>query len=244
MTTPQVQEILLAARNHNITELRALLREISANVQDPETGTTPLHAAIPGAQDKPNVKQPSESDSVSDTYDAHGFSTQESAQKTVKLLLENGAIWNDLDTHNETPGCLALRLGLKDLYEIMVDAGVRAEMLLNRLDGYEALSGEDDEAPAMDEGNDDSQDANDSTPALPTTAEESPDFTLQNQNYLKHPIQFQDGRILDSTDSGVMMQWETKLMQRHAELLCPRAGLRILNIGFGLGKSSLVTYAL
>ena len=52
------------------------------------------------------------------------------AAKTMKLLLENGAIWNDVDKDNETPGCLAFRLGLEELYTIMVDAGVRAEILL------------------------------------------------------------------------------------------------------------------
>ena len=45
-TDLQTQEILLAASNHDVRALRDLLRNSSANVQDPETGITPLHAAI------------------------------------------------------------------------------------------------------------------------------------------------------------------------------------------------------
>jgi protein arginine N-methyltransferase 2 len=57
----------------------------------------------------------------------------DSAVKTVKFLFKNGAIWNDLDSNGETLGCIAHRLGLKELYELCVDAGVRAEILLSRL---------------------------------------------------------------------------------------------------------------
>jgi protein arginine N-methyltransferase 2 len=32
-----------------------------------------------------------------------------------------------------------------------------------------------------------------------------------------------------------MMGWETPLMKVHADIICPRDGLRILNVGFGLG---------
>jgi protein arginine N-methyltransferase 2 len=42
----EAQMILLAASQHNLETLRTLLRTGSANVQDPETGYTPLHAAL------------------------------------------------------------------------------------------------------------------------------------------------------------------------------------------------------
>ena len=32
-----------------------------------------------------------------------------------------------------------------------------------------------------------------------------------------------------------MMGWERPLMERHAELICRRAGARVVNVGFGLG---------
>lgn len=69
----------------------------------------------------------------------------EAATQTLRLLLENGAIWNDVNIDDETPGCLAWRLKLKELYEIMVEAGVRAEMLLSRLDEYEMLRDTEEE---------------------------------------------------------------------------------------------------
>uniref|UniRef100_A0A1I8JQ03 RMT2 domain-containing protein n=1 Tax=Macrostomum lignano TaxID=282301 RepID=A0A1I8JQ03_9PLAT len=32
-----------------------------------------------------------------------------------------------------------------------------------------------------------------------------------------------------------MMAWEQPLMERHASYICPRPGLRVLNVGFGMG---------
>ncbi len=147
------QSLLEAASRHDLKSLEDLLRTVPASVQDPETGFTPLHAAISGAIQSNEVSQV---DGVSNGGPNSGDTEEEghadeAAVETVKLLLLNGAIWNDLDNKDETPGCLALRLGLKDLYNIMVDAGVRAEILLNRLDQYEQLedqqSGDDDDDP-------------------------------------------------------------------------------------------------
>jgi hypothetical protein len=42
-----------------------------------------------------------------------------------------------------------------------------------------------------------------------------------------------DGRLLDG-DLNVMMDWETPIMERSAEIICKNGG-KILNIGFGLG---------
>ncbi|KAL8799705.1 MAG: hypothetical protein Q9200_007469, partial [Gallowayella weberi] len=143
------RSLLLAASQHDLKSLRTLLRDLPASVQDPETGFTPLHAAVQGAQfvdgvisaDK-NGKHKDE-DVNGETKKVErleeGEEVEEAAIKTVKLLLEHGAIWNDLDKNDETPGCLALRLGLQNVYNIMVDAGVRAEILLSRLDEYDQL---------------------------------------------------------------------------------------------------------
>ncbi|CAG8472499.1 17534_t:CDS:2 [Acaulospora colombiana] len=58
-----------------------------------------------------------------------------------------------------------------------------------------------------------------------------------NIQYLSQPLKYsEDGtKLLDFENNGVMMGWERPLMERHAKLLCPREGLDILNIGFGLG---------
>ena len=148
----EVQSLLLASSHHDIEAMRNLLKTVSANVQDPETGFTPLHAAI-AACETTAPPSPEADETSSNTRLTNGHTEQtngtsvstekmELAAQAVRLLLQNGAIWNDLDTNNETPGCVARRLGLGKLYELMVDAGCRAEMLLNRLDEYEPLADE------------------------------------------------------------------------------------------------------
>lgn len=160
-----IQEVLLAASQHDTSKLRRLIRDNEqvgnpANVKDPETGYTPLHAAIAACEPDDNDEE-AKANGESNGVDTNGEGAQkgrssaqeklvESGLETVRALLEEGAIWNDLDLNDETPGCLARRLGLRELYEVIVDAGVRAELLLNRLDGYEALS--EDEEDEGEEG--------------------------------------------------------------------------------------------
>ena len=244
----QAQLILLAASHHNIESLRTLLRTGSASVQDAETGFTPLHAAIAACEPSPNGVVDSENSNGhlnGITVGDHGSTTEsdvEAAAKTMRLLLQNGAIWNDVDNKDETPGCLALRLGLKELYGIMVDAGVRAEMLLNRLDEYEQLAGTDDEEDEEQGSDDDgitknsdgNTQSNGQQQVLDDDDEEGPP-KINNEDFLQSSLRFQDGRILDSAGNGVMMAWETDLMKRSADLLVPRSGLRVLNIGHGMG---------
>ncbi|KAL8749955.1 MAG: hypothetical protein Q9184_006605 [Pyrenodesmia sp. 2 TL-2023] len=242
-TAAEVQEILAAARHHDLRSLRTLLRTHSASVQDPQTGYTPLHAAIAGVQpsgkeQKANGLVNGESADVEGDEKADG---QESAMSTIKLLLQNGAIWNDLDKNDETPGCLALRLGLTDLYNLMVDAGVRAEILLNRLNGYEQLKDDevDEEADVDAEVSSGSSAIADSadvgaiedTVHPPSSLDPQPNQSM----YLSSSLSFHADRILDSSANSVMMSWETTLMSRTTSLLAPSAGLRILNIGHGMG---------
>ncbi|MCJ1399396.1 Arginine N-methyltransferase 2 [Xylographa trunciseda] len=188
----------------------------------------------------------------------------EAGEKTVRLLLQNGAIWNDLDKNNETPGCLAKRLGLSSLYDIMVDAGVRAEMLLSRLDRYELLldvdedgeGGEDEEGEEGREEGDEVFEPNITSPPSNLSADEAiigqvtetehngdaqevfTEATLTEVNstdYLHSNLTFNSESILDEDKNGVMMVWETGIMERTAELLAPDRGLRVLNIGHGMG---------
>ncbi|KAL8736638.1 MAG: hypothetical protein Q9166_000004 [cf. Caloplaca sp. 2 TL-2023] len=239
------RSLLLAASRHDLNSLRHLLRTVPASVQDPQTGFTPLHAAIASAEPGRLVSQTnrlSNGEHVNNGYTERTEDADEVAVETVKLLLQNGAIWNDLNKQDETPGCLALKLGLKDLYNIMVDAGVRAEILLNRLDEYEQLNDrESDHDP-----NEDSTEAI-STSAHPQHADNPVDTpTIQpfppdlqpspNQpTYLSSTLSFLPDRILDDSSNSVMMSWETSLMSLTASLLAPSQGLRILNIGHGMG---------
>ncbi|KAL8867191.1 MAG: hypothetical protein Q9174_005819 [Haloplaca sp. 1 TL-2023] len=237
------QQVLHAASHHDLDSLQILLKTHSASIQDPSTGSTPLHAAIEGAA-------PPHRANGNTHIDSEEEEESEKPAETVKLLLQNGAIWNDLDRNDETPGCLALRLGLLRLYDLLVDAGVRAEVLLSRLEGYERIGDDDGEDDDEEEEGGDSEGArvventpqdgdteNDTdTPILvhpPTPPAEEPQ---PNQpTYLSSPLTFRPDRILDAASNGIMMSWETNLMSLTASLLAPTTGLRILNIGHGMG---------
>ena len=226
-----VQPILAAARQHDVPLLRKLLSGSTtgpANAQNPETGTTPLHAAIAGAASS------SEEESAA-------------AVDTVRLLLQSGGIWNELDGNGETPGCLARRLGLEELYGLMVDAGVRAEMLLSRLDEYERLA-DGSEMSNDPENSKDVEPTNDSEgrqvgdEQLPlesssTTPSDKPpgneSLKKAGQQYLGSSLVFATDRLVDADKNAIMMEWERQIMGRTADLLAPTEGLRILNIGHG-----------
>ena len=268
----QAQSIILAASQHDYITLKKHLRGSSsspANVKDPETGFTPLHAAIAAcdSEDKTFARTEDEEaggdllsgsngcqiDHEDESPRISNSAEMDAAEDTMRLLLQNGAIWNELDKNNETPGCLALRLGLKNLYEIMVDAGVRAEMLLNRLDEYERLNGEEDEDADEDgasgpnlriDGLSGGELGTDTDPQpqgqpwvedsiQPVAGDEAP--VLNSETYLKSGLTFSTDRLLDDEKNGVMMTWETEIMRRTAEVLVPTEALRILNVGHGMG---------
>jgi protein arginine N-methyltransferase 2 len=265
------QEILLAATNHDLDSLRRLLRtpKGSANVVDSDTGMTPLHAAIAACEPDEDTAQDKKDMDVDEAATLNDSALEEDeALKTVKLLLENGAIWNDLDDNNETPGCLALRLGLKKCYEAMVEAGVRAELLLSRLDGFEMLAQYEDDSEEdeqeeegfeiIENENGDSLQASmveveesapelvgadgmvpgtDSVPELVQIDENGQEtkVDVNSEDYLASELTFKGDRLLDADKNGVMMSWETDIMQKTVDRLCPEPGLRVLNVGHGMG---------
>ncbi|TVY31289.1 Protein arginine N-methyltransferase, partial [Lachnellula subtilissima] len=231
------QIILLHASQHNLAALKPLLRiPGNASVQDPETGFTPLHAAIAACEDE-------EGDSsevvVGEKVDI------EKAKDVVRELFISGAIWNDLDVRNETPGCLAWRLGTKtrELYELCVEAGVRAEMLLGIMGRYEALdSGEEDDEGEEEADADAMESEMNGHTAEGVEAEEEEKKDVNSADYLASTLKFEDDKLLDADANGVMMSWETNIMRRSVDLLLPNQkqqaggeGARILNIGFGMG---------
>lgn len=171
----------------------------------------------------------------------------EMAKKVVEELFLSGAIWNDLDKNDETPGCLAWRLGLTELYEMCVNAGVRAEVLLGLMGGYQPLEGEasdeeDEEGDNVETpgfGNGDvingEGDGVEKELAVGPAEEEKKD--VNSEDYLKSTLTFTDDKLLDADANGVMMAWETDIMRRTVDALIPELepGARILNIGFGMG---------
>ena len=261
------QALIAAAARHDVVAVKNLLRTVSANVQDDETGFTPLHAAVAGCS-PPHEKI--SSDDVANEVTPNATSskgtpisseTEDQAAEIVRVLFENGAIWNDIDALDETAACIAWRLGLKRVYQSIVDAGVRAELLLNRLaeleDSHESEDEDDDEedntAPAQEEKTANESDivvepkekVQSSLKAATTADPESNRATEPPSDYIDHwdsnaaflrsSLRFTPSQLLDSSSNAVMMDWETTLMRRHAELLLPRSGLRALNIGHGMG---------
>ncbi|PYI36957.1 putative arginine N-methyltransferase [Aspergillus indologenus CBS 114.80] len=267
-----IQELLLAASQHDLAQLRRLIRTNPSpalanpvNARDPETGLTPLHSAVAACE--PDEEDEDSQPAVNGAAD-HATPTttstaevEKAALETVRFLLLEGAIWNDLDHNGETPGCIARRLGLREVYEALVDAGVRAELLLGRLDGfgYEALSDGDDEEEEgededeeMQEGEGVQAEEQETVPELvdasaattTTTATEEPTTTttttttnpdVTQSRYLDSGLTFQHDRLLDQDQNGVMMAWETEIMRKSAQALLPAPGLRVLNIGHGMG---------
>ncbi|KAF2669258.1 arginine N-methyltransferase 2 [Microthyrium microscopicum] len=179
------QRLLSASARHDIPVLSILLKDASANVRDPATGTSPLHAAIEAC--------------------AENKSLEPSAVKTVHLLLENGAIWNDLNKKDETPGCIALRLGLKDVYDEMVMAGVRAELLFGRMKGEEA-----DAKPKTLAG--------DNNVYLASTLRFNPTIILDEE----------DNAVMMQWEDAIMARHAETLLPNPP-------GLRIMNVGHGMG---------
>ncbi|KAI8895448.1 S-adenosyl-L-methionine-dependent methyltransferase [Globomyces pollinis-pini] len=117
--------------------------------------------------------------------------------------------WNTLDNQSISAGELAYKLGHLDLYNELVQHGVRAEFVLSLL-GQRII--EDDIVQHHDD-------------------------IVANSNYLNRPLTYtQDGsQLLDSDANAVMMGWEDPLMKLHAKIICPEPGKSVLNVGFGLG---------
>jgi protein arginine N-methyltransferase 2 len=229
------QSLLLAAANHDLSALKDLLKTTPATVQDSETGFTPLHAAIAACES---------SEERHINGDASGSSEEEqkkileAAAETVRLLLQSGAIWNDLDSNNETPGCIARRIGLEEIYQLIVDAGVRAELLLSRLDEYQLLGNAADSDEDEDVPNESQSTTGESEPSVDVTESilgAGAETATSNAAYLEDQVAYTETTLLDSTNQGVMMSWETPIMERHASLLLPQPGLRVLNVGHGMG---------
>ncbi|KAK1636872.1 arginine N-methyltransferase 2 [Colletotrichum phormii] len=242
------REILLHAWSHDASALKKLLHEPGqASCQDPTTGETPLHAAIRACGPADN-----ETKNGDDNDDEEGEDGQvEEAKETVHELFLSGAIWNDVDSNNETPGCLALRLGQKSLYKLCVEAGVRAEMLFGLLDGYEALSSggsemDEDEVEAVEGTADANSAANDvviedvqdteeapelvEAPSQPAAEEQEPkkfqlptvqDPSLNSEEYLASNLTYSSGKLVDEAGNGVMMAWETEIMRKSVDALIP-----------------------
>ncbi|PNY20638.1 Arginine N-methyltransferase 2 [Tolypocladium capitatum] len=233
-----VRDVLYHAWAHDVSGLKKILDvRGKASAQDPQTGETPLHAAIRACGPA------AESDGADDAEDG----CVEEAKEVIRELFFSGAIWNDVDGNNETPGCVAQRLGRKALYDMCVGAGVRAELLFALMEGYEELSSGSEAGEDAAEGDATAQDAADEAQGdAEETAEQvdrkfvQPDAKgkpVTSDEYLKSTLTYDADKLLDADLNGVMMAWETDIMRRSVAGLIPDAapGKRVLNIGFGMG---------
>lgn len=105
---------------------------------------------------------------------------------------------------------MAREQGLLRVYDALVSAGVRAELLLGMMARKTKLS-------------------------------------ARNEAYLAQRLEYRDvaqsegaeeSRVLvDAGENGVMMTWEREIMHKSSDMITQggRSGLRLLNIGFGLG---------
>ena len=131
--------------------------------------------------------------------------------EAFKTLLREAKIpWNIVNTKGISVGEVAKLNGHEDVYEFLVHEGVRTEIMLT-------IMGE----RVVEDGT--------------HIMSNEPGVLPPNSEYLQRHLIFSEGRLLDSDGNAVMMGWEEPLMKLHAAVICPKEGLHILNIGFGLG---------
>ncbi|KAG6845935.1 hypothetical protein H0H87_000741 [Tephrocybe sp. NHM501043] len=143
----------------------------------------------------------------------------------VKMLIEQGAIWNVVDNFKITAGDIALSHNDLTTYTYIRDAGIRSELLLSLLSSKTSI--ENSSALLLKEAD---------VSAMGSTNA----FLASQLTYVKDDYG-QDICLLKvgNEEVGVMMGWEHGIMEQTVQALCtghPNAqGLKVLNIGFGLG---------
>ncbi|KAI8369058.1 hypothetical protein BD560DRAFT_397885 [Blakeslea trispora] len=123
----------------------------------------------------------------------------------VNWLLSEKHPYNLTDKEEVTAAELALKNGHKQVYDRLVDEGVRSELLIRAL---KKAFGDDDEDDAR---------------------------AIANEAYLNQKLHYDDNKLMDENNDAVMMGWEGPLMVEHAKVMCPKEGLNVINVGFGLG---------
>lgn len=159
------------------------------------------------------------------------------------------ANWNKVDENDETPGCIALRRNLPEVvYKKFVQAGTRAEVFLRRMTSLQFGS---EESEGDGEEEEEEEEENVATPeqlqqfesnnSIILQEEQKQDPAMDQSAYLSAELTYTDHALVTSTQNdGVMMDWETPIMERSAALLTTDSdgdgsGPVVLNVGFGMG---------
>lgn len=159
----------------------------------------------------------------------------------MNILFEYGAGWNFIDYEDKTVGDLFLERNQSresPLYRRLVEAGVSAELLLRKLNGGDVEFLDTDELIDI-EPEESVQTAVDGQKEESVGSDD--DATAANQQvYLKTELEYKDDALITKENKdGVMMDWETKIMELASETLFPDPeatnSATILNIGFGMG---------
>lgn len=150
---------------------------------------------------------------------------QELAGQLIDQLFEYGASWMLIDGENKTPGCIARERGLNDLYVKFVQAGVRSEIFLRRM----TEESEPSEEAAVNPGTEGAEKEENPRKKARTTEPER-----NQEDYLTTNLAYEDDKLVTDQQDGVMMDWETPIMKRSAEIIT-QPGRNVLNVGFGMG---------
>ena len=168
----------------------------AASYQDPATGRSPLFAAA-------------EADSV----------------ECVAVLLEAGAPWNATDRRGRCAGDAAVAKGCSDAAGALLEAGVRAELVLGALSEASAAATE----------------ATSSSSSLPA-AEEGRPYLAQRATF-HASASASDGNaatlLSDEQGRAVMMEWEAGIMKATAHAVAKGARRNGDGSGGGVGASFL-----
>ncbi|KAF8554730.1 hypothetical protein OG21DRAFT_1508615 [Imleria badia] len=148
-------------------------------------------------------------------------------EQLVKLLLDEGAVWNAVDNLGNTAGDIALSMNNDACYTLIRDTGIRAELLLTLVSSRSPQV----EAPSLVIRQDDTSAVGSTDAFLASRLQYTKDAKGQEICLLK---------LEDDEEVGVMMGWEREIMRKTVDQLCsshPKldTGLTVLNVGFGLG---------
>ncbi|KXN68305.1 S-adenosyl-L-methionine-dependent methyltransferase [Conidiobolus coronatus NRRL 28638] len=155
------------------------------------------------------------------------------SEELVVALLENRHPWNVVDNDGNSAGDEADAHNHPLIYKRLVEAGVRAEMILSIINSqvYSDDEEEEGEEAQTEENEQEAASEQESTQDQPPQSNQN----IPNADYLSMPLKFDDDKILDFDNNGVMMGWEKPLMDHHCEVIAPKPGLHVINVGFGMG---------
>lgn len=153
------------------------------------------------------------------------------------------APWNAIDKLGKCAGNYASDKGHQAVVDLLVDAGVKAELILGAsqklLKAAAASSSSSFSAPSADSNKEtlESESTEPKTKKVKTPVEYEP--CTKDDYITRHKLEYnEDGTLLlDDDGDAVMMEWERPLMQVHASIITSNMtpGKKVMNIGFGLG---------